>query len=114
MDDFSVRKVLNAVAGVVPRDYVVMEVRANLLKDERKKTLKRFSAPCFKKTARVVMGEPTQEFKDVQLARLLDEKQQRDDTIWKAQRLEKARKKQVEERQKQFEEEQKKKSVEQK
>merc|ERR1712085_214185 len=75
MDDFSIQRVLRAVAPVVPRNYVVMEVKSNLIAEERKEVVRRFSAKMFKTTAHVVMGEPNEEFKNMQLEKLLQEKQ---------------------------------------
>merc|ERR1712217_276219 len=93
MDDLSVRRVINAVAPVVPRNYVIMEVKANLVAAERKEVLKRFSAPHFKKVGHVVMGEPNEEFKQMQLDKLLKEKQEKADIAWRAKKAEKERKK---------------------
>merc|ERR1711879_289091 len=75
MDDFSVRRVINQVAPVVPRHYVIMEVKGNLVEAERTEVLNRFNAPHFKKIARVVMGEPTEEYKQLAREKLLKEKQ---------------------------------------
>merc|ERR1712085_218298 len=75
MDDFSIQRVLRAVAPVVPRNYVVMEVESNLIAEERKEVVRRFSAKMFKTTAHVVMGEPNEEFKKMQLDKLLKKKQ---------------------------------------
>merc|ERR1712151_554193 len=44
MDDGSIRRVLNAVAPIQQRNYVVMEVRANLVKDERKELLAKWAS----------------------------------------------------------------------
>jgi len=104
MDDFSIRRVLYNVAPVVPRNYVVMEVKSNLVAAERKEMLSRFSAPFFKKVAQVVIGEPNDAYKAVQQDRLLKEKQEKADTEWKAKKAEEERKKQVEMRQKQLQE----------
>merc|ERR1712048_1033819 len=102
MDDFSIRRVLSTVAPVVPRNYVVMEVKSNLVAADRIETLKRFNGPHFKKVAHVVMGEPAQEYKEKQLEKLLQEKQEKADLEWKAKKAEEERKKQVEARQKQL------------
>jgi len=83
IDDLSVRKVLGSVAPLVPRNYVVMEVKANLMRDERGEILKRFAYPCFRKVAHVVMGEPKKGFVEKVQAILLDDKQQRADDEWK-------------------------------
>merc|ERR1719356_1073748 len=102
MEDLSVQKVLSAVAPVVPRNYVVMEVKANLLQAERKKVLSRFSAAKFKRTACVVMGEPDKEFKKGQVERVLQAKQAKSDLQWRVQKNEKAKKKAAEVKAKQL------------
>merc|ERR1712217_1000059 len=86
MDDLSVRRVINAVAPVVPRNYVIMEVKSNLVASERKEVLKRFNAPHFKRVAHVVMGEPTEKYKKMQIEKLLQEKQEKADMEWRAKR----------------------------
>eukprot|EP00928_Gymnodinium_smaydae_P014176 TRINITY_DN15152_c0_g1_i1.p1 TRINITY_DN15152_c0_g1~~TRINITY_DN15152_c0_g1_i1.p1 ORF type:complete len:935 (+),score=205.22 TRINITY_DN15152_c0_g1_i1:298-2805(+) len=103
MDDFSARRILNAVASVVPRNYVVMELKQNLLAEDRKTILKRFPSFSFKRIARVVMGEPSQEHKKLVKAKLLKDKQQKADTAWRAQKVEKERLKIVEARRKEVE-----------
>jgi len=108
MDDLSVRRVLQAVAPLVPRNYVVMEVKENLTTDDRKTALKRFNNPVYKKVARVVMGEPDQEFKDVVHSRILKEKKEKAEADAKAKKAEKERKKQLATRQKQLAEMRKK------
>merc|ERR1719210_1166803 len=118
MDDYSVRRVINAVAPIVPRHYIIMEVKSNLVAAERKEVLARFSAPHFKRIAHVVMGEPNEAYKQKQLDKLLNEKQEKANAEWKAKKAEEERKKQVEARQKQLAEmrkkaeEQRKKAVE--
>merc|ERR1712085_73546 len=92
MDDFSIQRVLRAVAPVVPR----------------------FSAKMFKTTAHVVMGEPNEEFKKMQLDKLLKEKQEKETAAWKAKKAEKEKKKQLELRQKQLAEVKKKAEEERK
>jgi len=104
MDDFSIRRVINSVAPAVPRNYVIMEVKSNLITAERKEVLARFSTPSFKKVAKVVMGEPNEEYKSKQLERLRKEKQEKADAEWKAKKAEEERKKQVEQKQKQLQE----------
>jgi len=75
MDDSSVRRVLNSVIATQPRNYIVMEVKSNLIKEERQELMKRFFAPCYKKVAMVVMGEPTDDFKAQEQENMLKEKQ---------------------------------------
>jgi len=79
MDDLSVQRVLNTIASTVRRNYVVMELRSNLIADERKSALHRFSSPDFKKVATVIMGEPSSDHKEyVQKAMLADRKSKAD------------------------------------
>jgi len=121
MDNYSIRTLINSIAAVVPRNYVIMEVKSNLVEAERKQVLQRFSTSHFRKVAHVVMGEPSAEYKKLELEHLLKEKQEKSDVAWKAKQAEKARKKQIADRQKQmaeakkkFEEERKKKAEEEK
>merc|ERR1711979_28937 len=121
MDDYSVRRLVNSIAAVVPRNYVIMEVKSNLVEAERKEILQRFSAPHFRKVAHVVMGEPSAEYKKLEQEKMLKEKQDKSDKAWHAKKAEKDRKKQIAERQKQlaeakkkFEEDKKKKAEEEK
>eukprot|EP00932_Pfiesteria_piscicida_P020868 SRR837773.7669.p1 GENE.SRR837773.7669~~SRR837773.7669.p1 ORF type:complete len:516 (+),score=109.15 SRR837773.7669:139-1548(+) len=108
MDDYSVQRVLKAVAPVIPRNYIVMEVKGNLIESERAEVLQRFSSPHFKKVAHVVMGEPDAEFKKMQLDKLLKEKQEKADVSWKSKKAEDKRKQEMEKRQKQLAEMKKK------
>lgn len=102
MDDLSIRRVLQAVAPFVPRNYVVMEVKENLTAADRIATLKRFNHPAYKKVAHVVMGEPSATYKKVVQSRILKDKQEKAVSEWKARKAEKTRKKQLELRQKQL------------
>merc|ERR1712190_363654 len=102
MDDMSIRRIIYNVMPHVPRNYVIMEVKSNLIQAERKEVLDAFSAPHFKKVAHVVMGEPDEEYKANALEKLRAQKQQKSDYEWKAKKAEAERKKQVEARQKQL------------
>lgn len=108
MEDFSIRRVINNIAPAIPRHYVIMEVRSNLMASERAQILKRFSAPHFKVSAKVVMGEPTKPYKTEQLAKLLKAKQDKNDTEFKVRKENKDRKKQEAIRQKKIAEMRKK------
>merc|ERR1719506_2767767 len=55
IDDRSVQKLVNCVAPLAPRNYVIMEVKSNLIAAERQAIMKKFNYPCFKRVARVVM-----------------------------------------------------------
>lgn len=83
VDDFSVRKVISAVAPVVPRNYLIMEVRKNLLASERRETLRKFNYPYYRKVAQVVMGEPDEDFKAIVHGKLLKDKQTKSDEAFK-------------------------------
>merc|ERR1712048_54542 len=63
MDDNSVQQALSAVAPAVPRDYVVMELKANLMAATRAEKLRQFPAAYYRRVAVVVMGEPPAEYK---------------------------------------------------
>merc|ERR1712151_411381 len=102
MEDASVMRLIKAVAPVIPRNYVVMEVKSNLVEAERKEALAKFSAPHFKKVAHVVMGEPNDEFKTVQLDKLLREKQEKSDAAWQEKKAEEKKKKEHEKKAKQL------------
>eukprot|EP00927_Polykrikos_kofoidii_P053918 TRINITY_DN48438_c0_g1_i1.p1 TRINITY_DN48438_c0_g1~~TRINITY_DN48438_c0_g1_i1.p1 ORF type:complete len:747 (+),score=169.75 TRINITY_DN48438_c0_g1_i1:333-2243(+) len=95
MDDFSVRRVLNSIAPTVPRNYVVMEVKQNLVAVDRKENLNRFPNASFKKVARVALGDPTEEFQKVARRALLKEKVAKAEFEWKAKKIERERKKMV-------------------
>eukprot|EP00444_Apocalathium_aciculiferum_P030363 CAMPEP_0183444692 /NCGR_PEP_ID=MMETSP0370-20130417/95862_1 /TAXON_ID=268820 /ORGANISM="Peridinium aciculiferum, Strain PAER-2" /LENGTH=879 /DNA_ID=CAMNT_0025635129 /DNA_START=59 /DNA_END=2698 /DNA_ORIENTATION=- len=103
MDDFSIRRSLNAISSAMPRNYVVMEVKQNLIEADRKEILKRFNAPCFKKVAEVTMGEPPADFKKQQQEKLLKDKQEREDALHKAKQADKLRKKTIALRHKEME-----------
>jgi len=99
MDDFSVQRVVNAIAPFMPRNYVVMEVKQNLVADERKTNLQRFTLPHFKKVAHVVMGDPSEAFQAKVHKKMLDDKQEEEDRKWKMKTLEVERKRAIKERQ---------------
>jgi len=102
MDDLSIRRCINSMISVVPRNYVIMEVKQNLTQAERKHNLKRFKAPHFKKIAHVVMGEPPAKYKEKLHAKLIEEKQSKAEVEWKMRKLEKERKKAIAQRQKEI------------
>lgn len=102
MDDSSIPKVVKSITTTVQRNYVVMEVKSNLIADERKAILKRYSAPCYKKVAHVVIGTPKPDFKKVVLAKLLEAKQEKADAEWHVKKAEQDRLKQTKKRQKEM------------
>merc|ERR1712129_138646 len=62
LDDGSVLHFLQSIAPTQQRDYVVMEVKANLLGDDRKETLSTWSSTGFKKVVSVMCGNPPAAF----------------------------------------------------
>merc|ERR1712087_585877 len=63
MDDFSAQRALLAVAPCLSKNFVCMELNANLQAGERAKALKRFQSTNFKRVAVVAVGEPTDDYK---------------------------------------------------
>merc|ERR1712039_719177 len=102
VDDQSIRKAIMNMAPLVPRHYIVMEVKENLVADDRKANLQRFSLPHFKKIAKVMMGEPAAEYKEKVYAQMLVDKQNKSDREFKQAKIEKQRKKQIAKRQKEL------------
>merc|ERR1739848_414530 len=92
MDDFSARRVLNAVVATQPRNYVVMEVKANMVPAERADLMKRFPVNRYKKVAQVVMGDPPAAFREERvLAPMLKEKQEQAMKDWRYRKAERER-----------------------
>merc|ERR1712217_636889 len=102
VDDHSIRKAIMSIAPLVPRHYIVMEVKENLVADDRKANLQRFNMPHFKKIAKVMMGEPAAEYKEKVYAQMLVDKQNKSDREFKQAKIEKQRKKQIAKRQKEL------------
>merc|ERR1712176_473255 len=100
LDDLSASRIIKTVAPLVPRHYVVMEVKNNLVEADRAANLKAFPSRHFKKVAHVVMGEPSTAHKDLVKDKLLKAKQLKLDAMLKATQAEKARKKIIAQQQK--------------
>merc|ERR1712232_965431 len=71
------RRFLRDIAPIQKKDYVVMEVRNNLLPAERKKLLETYDGSTFKRVALVVMGEPPASFKEKTHELMLQDKRAR-------------------------------------
>lgn len=95
LDELAMRRVISAVAPLIPRHYVVMEVRANLIQAERAEILKRFNMGHYRKVAQVVIGEPPEEYKQRVQSERLREKQEKLDADYKARQLDRERKRQI-------------------
>merc|ERR1719330_1560820 len=74
LDDYSLLKNIYSLAPMFKRDYVIMEVKNNLLTEGRTAALNNFASSDFEKVALVVMGEPPKDFKAKAQQQLLDEK----------------------------------------
>merc|ERR1712039_1061566 len=98
VDDLSIRKAIMAMAPLVPRHYVVMEVKQNLVASDRAENLKHFN-----KIAKVMMGEPKSDYKARVHVDVLKDKQQKSDAEWRKKKAEKERKKAAVKRQKELE-----------
>merc|ERR1719221_2056936 len=85
-----------------------MEVKGNLTKEERLATLKKFTAPHFKQSALVLVGEPNKAVKDKMQALILKDKQEKHDLEWRVKQQEEVNKKRAEKQAKQLAREQKK------
>mmetsp|Transcript_55488 Transcript_55488/g.162098 ORF Transcript_55488/g.162098 Transcript_55488/m.162098 type:complete len:831 (-) Transcript_55488:87-2579(-) len=108
MDDGSIKRVLMAVASSLKRNYVVMQVKGNLLAEERKATLARFAGPEFRTVAQVVMGEPPAEYMTWVQDAMLKDKKTKAEAKAKRKKLEDAKKKAEEERKNKAQEDRKK------
>merc|ERR1712232_891843 len=97
MDDLSIGRLLSAVAPTLRRNFVVPELRYNLIAEERKDALRRFSASDFRRTVTVLVGEPPAEYKDRVQALILEDKKAKAEA-------EKEKKEKEEERQRLLEE----------
>jgi len=74
LDDWSVRKILATVAPILHRNYIVPELKSNLMVGDREKVLKAFMSNDFERKAVVVMGEPSASSKQHVQAMLIKEK----------------------------------------
>eukprot|EP00927_Polykrikos_kofoidii_P048680 TRINITY_DN42919_c0_g1_i1.p1 TRINITY_DN42919_c0_g1~~TRINITY_DN42919_c0_g1_i1.p1 ORF type:complete len:927 (+),score=183.65 TRINITY_DN42919_c0_g1_i1:88-2868(+) len=102
MDDLSVRRVLQAVAPLHQRNYIVMEVKSNLVKIERRDLLAKWYCPSFRRIAVVMIGEPSNPVKRRGQELTLKAKQEALDTEFRAKQAEAKRKLLVEKRQKEL------------
>eukprot|EP00440_Ansanella_granifera_P038802 gb/GFBE01042104.1/.p1 GENE.gb/GFBE01042104.1/~~gb/GFBE01042104.1/.p1 ORF type:complete len:1026 (+),score=358.55 gb/GFBE01042104.1/:1-3078(+) len=103
LDDGITKQILVAAAATQERDMVFMEVRGNLLEEERKEAVARFRMPHFKRVAKVMMGEPTGEFRQHVLEQIRKEKQEKADVEFQAERQRKAQMRLMEMQKKQVE-----------
>merc|ERR1712187_950951 len=79
LDDFSVQHILKEVIPTMQRNFLVVDVKGNLLADERKASIARFADSDFKKVAHVLIGEPSADFKTYVQGIVLKDKQEKAD-----------------------------------
>jgi len=103
MDDFSVRRMLAHIAPTARRSFVIPELRSNLLSADRKMALSKFPASEFRRTATIVVGEPTAEFKEQVQGLIVADKRSAGLAELKKKREEDTRKRLIEEKKKQAE-----------
>mmetsp|Transcript_47979 Transcript_47979/g.133820 ORF Transcript_47979/g.133820 Transcript_47979/m.133820 type:complete len:898 (-) Transcript_47979:97-2790(-) len=63
VDELGMLRVIGAVLPTLQRNFVVADVKANLLAEDRRQALARFPDAEFRKVAHVAMGEPADDFK---------------------------------------------------
>merc|ERR1712048_1172591 len=86
LNDQSLTSITSMLRSIIPlqqRDIIIMELKSNLIKDTRISTLVSFPGSMFKKTAMVVVGEPTSDFKKYTQALILEDKQVESDKKFK-------------------------------
>merc|ERR1712176_1043241 len=97
MDDNSIRRVVHAVAQIQPRNYVVMEVKANIVDRDRRDLLSKWEASSgLRRVAAIMVGEPPAEIKKRGQELALKEKQEAIDAEFQKKRFEEKRKREME------------------
>merc|ERR1712083_894917 len=95
MQDGSAGKALQAVTPLQKRNFIIVETKGNLIKDDRTNQLKNWPAHSFKRMAVVAMGEPTTAVKERAKAALLAEKQKQLNQAFKLKKAEHERNKEI-------------------
>jgi len=96
IDDFSVISCAKTFSHYHKGKYLIMELKNNLIADERAKSLAKFGG--FKKRAAVIMGEPSADYKAMVQEHLLEAKRKKADADRKRSAAEAERKRLLEER----------------
>eukprot|EP00927_Polykrikos_kofoidii_P071496 TRINITY_DN67757_c0_g1_i1.p1 TRINITY_DN67757_c0_g1~~TRINITY_DN67757_c0_g1_i1.p1 ORF type:complete len:896 (+),score=179.87 TRINITY_DN67757_c0_g1_i1:211-2688(+) len=96
-------RLLRSLASVQQRDYIVLQLKSSLLKNERSKLLRRFPDAAFKKVAHIIVGEPTLDFKEHTKTLLLKDKQDAAELAFKVKKDEALKQKLVAKRRKELE-----------
>lgn len=114
-DMANIKKILMEVASMQPRNFVVMEVKGNLVKEERARAVARFSGnPIFKTLAEVVVSDPPSAFRRLVQTKTLKAKQDEADKQQKLKYLEEKKQWTVRKKTKEMEKLKKKKEKEMK
>merc|ERR1712187_467818 len=101
-------KLLQSIAGMQPRDFVLMDLKGNLNTEGREQTLLSFPSYLYKRIAYVAVGDPTPDFKKFSQGLWLAQKQAVSDKAFKIKQAEEKQKRLLLKRQKMFEKEKKK------
>mmetsp|Transcript_74141 Transcript_74141/g.206076 ORF Transcript_74141/g.206076 Transcript_74141/m.206076 type:complete len:881 (+) Transcript_74141:79-2721(+) len=75
LDDLSHRRLLQLVAPMHSRSFIMMEVKANLVREERKELVTKWCPASFRRVAVVLLGEPSAAFKKRSQELILKQKQ---------------------------------------
>merc|ERR1712217_80126 len=103
IDNGAVDRMIKACAGMQSRNYVVMEVKGNLVAEQREAVLKKFPSHAFRRVAHVQLGEPDEDFKKKTQQVTLERKQAASDIEFKKKLAEEKRKRQAEKKRKENE-----------
>lgn len=106
MDDATLKRLIYTIASTQQRNFLVVEVKDNLIAAERSKLLSFFAKDNFKRNAQVVMGDPTADFKAKVQDLLLKDKQAKADLEFKAKKADELRAKLIEKQQQELAREQ--------
>eukprot|EP00439_Symbiodinium_sp_Y106_P048707 s460_g6.t1 len=96
LDGLCIQHVLRSIASAHRRNFLLVELKSNLLPAERKDLLDGFRAPHFKRLAQVMVGDPTAQFKMRMQELILKEKQDKVNIEFEQQKAEKSRKRSLE------------------
>merc|ERR1711920_1114527 len=100
IDNGSIGAMIKSLAPIQPRNYIMMEVKGNLLSDSRAALLQKFPSDTFKKVAHVQLGEPSLEFKKKTQEVTLKAKQEQSDKEFKWKKEQEKREKEAEKKRK--------------
>lgn len=103
MDNGSVKRVINNFAPLLRRNIIIGELKANLCEQDRKIPLQHFAKRHFKLVGHVIMGKPTESFKEKVHELILGQKRAKAEVERKRKIAELSRKKALEERKKKLE-----------